>query len=115
MDWLIAVVIGIAGLTLLIWALRLGRGAGSRLSEADIYLRELTSRSNSAKVSAPQNLTSAQSTAAYTQAPAAQLPPHVQGQAQAMVRAGQKIQAIKLIRQSTGWDLATAKRFADNL
>ncbi|GAA1049085.1 hypothetical protein [Arthrobacter russicus] len=115
MDWLIVVIIGIAGLAILIWALRVGRGKGAQLSDADVYLRGLTAKSHSSKVSAPQNLTSAQSTAAYTQAPAAQLPPHIHAQAQAMVRAGQKIQAIKLIRQSTGWDLATSKRFADNL
>lgn len=107
------VIIGVAGLAILVWAVRAGRR--SQISEADVYLRELTARSRSANVSAPQNLTSAQSAAAYTQAPAAQLPPHIHAQAQAMVRAGQKIQAIKLIRQSTGLDLATSKRFADNL
>lgn len=115
MEWLIVILIGIAGLAILIWALRVGRTGGSQLSDADRYMRELTSRSNSSHISAPQNLTSAQSTAAYTQAPQAQLPPHIHAQAQAMVRAGQKIQAIKLIRQSTGLDLATSKRFADNL
>lgn len=115
MDWLIVVIIGVVGLAILIWALRVGRGKEAQLSDAEAYLRGLTAKSRSSQVSAPQNLTSAQSTAAYTQAPAAQLPAHIQAQAQALVRAGQKIQAIKLIRQSTGWDLVTAKRFADNL
>ncbi|ABY25231.1 hypothetical protein RSal33209_3522 [Renibacterium salmoninarum ATCC 33209] len=115
MDWLIVVLIGIVGVVVLIWAMRVGRPRGSQLSDADHYMRELTSRSHSSRISAPQNMTSAQSTQAYTQAPAVQLPPQLVAQAQGMVRNGQKIQAIALIRQVTGFDLATSKRIADNL
>ncbi|NYE95980.1 ribosomal protein L7/L12 [Psychromicrobium silvestre] len=117
MEWLIVGLIAVAGLIILIWALRAGRGErrGSGLSEADRYLQQLTARSHSSQVARPQNLTSAQSAQAYAPALPVQLPPHIIAQAQALVRGGRKIEAIKLIRQSTGMDLATAKRFADNI
>ncbi len=46
---------------------------------------------------------------------AAQLNPQLLMQLQGMVRGGQKIQAIKLLRQATHLDLANAKKYIDRL
>ncbi|WP_091673667.1 hypothetical protein [Micromonospora auratinigra] len=35
--------------------------------------------------------------------------------AAALVRAGRKIQAVKVVREHTGWSLADAKRYVDSL
>jgi len=37
------------------------------------------------------------------------------GQVRSMIREGKKIQAIKLVRERTGWDLAKAIQFVDSL
>jgi ribosomal protein L7/L12 len=45
----------------------------------------------------------------------AQLNHQLAMQLQAMVRSGQKVQAIKLLRQATQSDLATAKKYIERL
>lgn len=114
-EWLIVVLIAVAGVIILIWAMRVGRSRGSGTSEADRYLQQLTARSHSSQVARPQNISTTQSAQGYPPQQPVQLPPHLIVQVQALVRGGRKIEAIKLIRQATGTDLATAKRFADNL
>lgn len=108
------VLIAIAGIVVLIWAMRVGRNKGTGVSDADRYLNQLTARSHSPQVSRPQNTAPAQPIQGYPQQPT-QLPPQLVMQAQALVRGGRKIEAIKLIRQVTGMDLASAKRLADSL
>ncbi|WP_394940458.1 hypothetical protein [Psychromicrobium sp. YIM B11713] len=115
MEWFFVVLIAVIGVIVLVWAMRVGRTKGPGVSEADRYLNQLTARSHSSQVARPQNLTSAQSAQAYAQPLPVQLPPQLIAQAQALVRSGHKIEAIKVIKQATGMDLATAKRFADNL
>ena len=51
----------------------------------------------------------------YTALPGGQLNPQFALQLQTMARGGQKIQAIKLLRQATHSDLATAKKYIDRL
>ncbi|AJT42287.1 hypothetical protein [Psychromicrobium lacuslunae] len=130
MEWFFVVLIAIVGLIVLIWALRVGRNKGQGVSEADRYLQQLTARSHSAQVSRPQSAPPGQGQQGQpaqgypvqgyaaagrpTQQPM-QLPPQLVMQAQALVRGGRKIEAVKLIRQVTGLDLASAKRIADSL
>jgi ribosomal protein L7/L12 len=47
--------------------------------------------------------------------PAGQLNPQLTLQLQSLVRNGQKVQAIKLLRQATHSDLLTAKKYVDRL
>lgn len=51
----------------------------------------------------------------YTALPGGQLNPQFALQLQSMARNGQKLQAIKLLRQATHSDLATAKKYVDRL
>ncbi|MBT2533513.1 hypothetical protein J7E83_15580 [Arthrobacter sp. ISL-48] len=51
----------------------------------------------------------------YLALPGGQLNPQLSQQLQSMARNGQKIQAIKLLRQATHADLATAKKYVDRL
>jgi ribosomal protein L7/L12 len=51
----------------------------------------------------------------YLALPGGQLNPQLFQQLQSMARNGQKIQAIKLLRQATHSDLATAKKYVDRL
>jgi ribosomal protein L7/L12 len=51
----------------------------------------------------------------YTALPGGQLNPQFALQLQTMARNGQKLQAIKLLRQATHSDLATAKKYVDRL
>ena len=51
----------------------------------------------------------------YTALPGGQLNPQFALQLQTMARSGQKLQAIKLLRQATHFDLATAKKYVDRL
>jgi hypothetical protein len=47
--------------------------------------------------------------------PGGQLDPQLALQLQSMVRNGQKVQAIRLLRQATRSDLLTAKQYVDRL
>ena len=47
--------------------------------------------------------------------PGGQLNPQLALQLQSMARGGQKLQAIKLLRQATHSDLLTAKKYVDRL
>jgi ribosomal protein L7/L12 len=51
----------------------------------------------------------------YTALPGGHLNPQFALQLQTMARNGQKLQAIKLLRQATHSDLATAKKYVDRL
>jgi ribosomal protein L7/L12 len=51
----------------------------------------------------------------YTAPPGGQLNPQFALQLQTMARNGQKLQAIKLLRQATHSDLAAAKKYVDRL
>jgi ribosomal protein L7/L12 len=51
----------------------------------------------------------------YLSLPGGQLNPQLSQQLQSMARNGQKIQAVKLLRQATHSDLATAKKYVDRL
>lgn len=51
----------------------------------------------------------------YTALPGGQLNPQFALQLQSMARNGQKLQAMKLLRQATHSDLATAKKYVDRL
>jgi ribosomal protein L7/L12 len=51
----------------------------------------------------------------YLALPGGQLNPQLSQQLQSMARNGQKIQAIKLLRQATHSDLVTAKKYVDRL
>lgn len=46
---------------------------------------------------------------------ATELPPDVEAQARDLTRQGRKIEAIKLVRQHTGWGLKEAKEYVDRL
>ena len=52
---------------------------------------------------------------AMRRSPAGSLDPQLALQLQTMARDGHKIQAIKLLRQATHTDLATAKKYVDRL
>jgi ribosomal protein L7/L12 len=51
----------------------------------------------------------------YAALPGGQLNPQFALQLQSMARSGQKLQAIKLLRQAAHLDLATAKKYVDRL
>ncbi len=51
----------------------------------------------------------------YAPLPGGQLDPQLSLQLQSMARGGHKLQAIKLLRQATHLDLATAKKYVDRL
>jgi ribosomal protein L7/L12 len=42
------------------------------------------------------------------------LPVEVQGQVEQLIFEGKKIAAIKLVRETTGWNLSRAKTYCDN-
>lgn len=96
------------------------------LSDAERYQRELAARSAAHQAAQVQAATAARarvegstrpSQAGYNGPilPNGQLNPQFALQLQGMVRSGQRVQAIKLLRQSTHSDLLTAKNYIDRL
>jgi ribosomal protein L7/L12 len=114
-------------LVAVLWALAAAlKPRNPGLSDAERYQRELAARSAAHQASQVQAATAARARtetstrpgqAAYNGPilPNGQLNPQLALQLQGMVRSGQKIQAIKLLRKSTHSDLLTAKNYIDRL
>lgn len=157
MDWLFVVIVAVAGVALIAWAVRTGDPRGPGSSDADRYQQELARRSQvhtqeqvaralALKPVHPAGRTGYSSSEAYRTAgtsgqnavhgqnlpgsgsgqnaggsparpPAGpqQINPQLMMQLQAMARGGQKIGAIKVLRQATGMRLVDAKNFVDRL
>lgn len=128
-----ALLVGLPGLILLavLWGVSVAlKPRDHGLSDAERYQKELAVRSaahHAAQVQAAMEARARinastkpsqneQQAAQQTHIlPSGQLTPQLVLQLQAMVRSGQKIEAIKLLRRATHADLSSAKNYIDRL
>ncbi|MDQ6753412.1 MAG: hypothetical protein M3017_08405 [Actinomycetota bacterium] len=157
MDWLIVVIIAVAGLIFLLWAVRASGARGTGISDADRYQLELAKkaqehtkaqarRAAELRPSSPSQRTGYSQASAYRSTPAEgqnvthgqnlsgygsgqnagqfsgqgglrvpRLNPQLALQLQGMVRGGQTVQAVNLLRNQTGLSLSDARNIIERM
>lgn len=88
---------------------------GLGLAAAKVMVDRMVISSRPPNSPTPSLDLSKQSSAQLESSGQAMVPADVEMQARSLVSAGQKIQAIKLIRENTAWGLREAKLYVDNL